>query len=111
MESPLKHGKKVNFESAGSWVLAKIDSGSMNTIVSGAAQKKHFDDQTQIKKYIVHNPVEKPTPSKIEPSYLDKAGKPTKLIYIDNSSRPLPNIIPYSVAEILRNNVKNNFIT
>jgi hypothetical protein len=38
---------------------------------------------------------------RMDPSFLNKAGKASKLVYLNNSSRPLPNIMPFAVADIL----------
>jgi hypothetical protein len=40
--------------------------------------------------------------NRIEPSHLTKAGMPSRYVYLNDSSKPIPSLMPLSLAEVMK---------
>ena len=108
-----KMGKRTELGDVGKKVMANpfiFSIGGVSSDQTFPKGKKTFDNPLPIKKpafFSIIDAVDRKyetetKPVRIEPSILGKAGKPSKYVYLNESSKPIPNFMPASLAEVLR---------
>jgi hypothetical protein len=108
-----KLGKRTELGEVGKKVMANpfiFSIGGVNGDSTFVRGKKTFDIPLTIRKpdYFplidtVDRKFETETKTnRVNPAQLGKAGKPSKYVYLNESSKPIPSFMPLSLAEVLR---------
>jgi hypothetical protein len=115
-----KVGKKTDLGEVGKKIMANPFIFSLggvsgdSTFVKG---KKTFDIPLTIRKPDYYFPIvdivdrkheTETKTNRVDPAQLGKAGKPSKYVYLNESSKPIPSFMPVSLAEVLKASPETN---
>lgn len=114
-----KVGKKTDLGEVGKKVMANpfiFSLGGVSGDSTFVRGKKTFDIPLTIRKPdyfplvdIVDRKHETESKTnRVDPAQLGKAGKPSKYVYLNESSKPIPSFMPLSLAEVLRASPETN---
>lgn len=108
-----KLGKRTELGEVGKKVIANpfiFSIGGVSGDSTFVRGKKTFEIPLTIRKTdyfpyvdLVDRQLEAETKTnRVDPAQLGKAGKPSNYVYLNESSKPIPSLMPLSLAEVLR---------